>query len=800
MTLGGLWRTAAAHVRHRALRRAGVPAGQRRWMPAWCWAVVAFGLATGPWLPDGPSRLAIPAALLAAAATRPGRGWVLWVAVALAVVIGGQRADAIDRAARPPDGARSAAGGGLNSGAGEAASQRSPSIAAPPGRPGASRDEGWKRVTLTEALAAGGEGGASALGVMGGHKVIVTATRFGPPSPAMARGEIAEIRGTLVELGREGNDARLRRLGVSGRVLTAELRATGARRGGPLGAIDRFAVAAQRTLTDAVGARRGALLAGMALGSDDRIGESDQAALRTAGLWHLVAASGGNIALVVGLVMAVGWLVGLSLGMRLVLCAVAICAYVPLAGGGPSIQRAGVMGLAGLLALALGREHRGADALALAAAATLVVDPRATLDIGWQLSFAAAAALIGLAPWVARMLGRLGMPRWLAVGVGCSLVATVATAPISLVAFGELSLIGLVANALVLPLVGVAVWSGALAAVFTPIAPSVAEGLAQPGGVAAGLTLAVADWAQQRSYAVVGWQGAAAAVVAASLLGVLRPGRGVVVAVLGLAFVALSFTVPRPPGEPRVLVLDIGQGNATLLQDGEDGVLVDAGPQDGGVVQALRRSGVRRLRAVILSHPAADHDGGAAAAIESFPTDLLIDGGTPGGGPTHDAAVRVARRRGARIVPARVGQQVAFGAIALRLRWPTARASAAPGDPNDRAAVVQAQIGALRVLLPADAEGNVLTTLASLRSDVLIVSHHGSNDPQLPSVLRRLHPQLAVISLGTPNSYGHPTPATLAALRSARVPTLRTDRDGTLDIRADTAGHVAVRRVPTRAR
>ncbi len=761
---------AVDRVQYRTLRRAGVADGARRWLPAWCWGAVAVGLAAGPWL-HGSAGVLVPAGLLVAGFTRPGRSAVVWFAVAVAVVAGGARAGAIDAAAS--------------------------TMPAPAGKAAG----GWTSVVLREPLAAGSrERSSSALGVVGGRSVVVMATRFGAPSPALPRGAIAEFRGPVLPLRADGNDARLRRLGVSGRVQPTELRATGRRRGGPLGQVDRFGEHAQRTLSEAVGIRRGALLAGMALGADDGIDEADQEALRTSGLWHLVAASGGNIALVVALVMAVGWLVGAPDRLRLALCAVAVCAYVPLAGGGPSIQRAGVMGLAGLLALSLGREQRGADALAFAAVATLALDPRATLDVGWQLSFAAAAALIGLAPRTARVISSFGIPRRLAAGLACSLVATVATAPIMLFTFGELSLIGLVANALVLPLVGIAVWSGALAAVFTPIAPVVAALLAQPGGLAAGITLSVATWSEHRSYAVVGWQGAAAVVVGIALAGVLRPPKRVVGAVTAAAFVVLAMAVPRPPAQPRMVVLDIGQGNATLLQDGVEGVLIDAGPLDGGVVAAVRRTGVRRLRAVILSHPAADHDGGAAAVIGAFPTDLLLDGGMPGGGPTHDAAVRAAKRRGVRVVPATVGQRVAFGRVALRLRWPTGRAAAQPGDPNDRAVVVEAQIGTLRALLPADAEGNVLTTIPNLQGDVLLVSHHGSNDEELPTVLRRLRPQLAVISLGTPNGYGHPTPATLATLQAAGVPTLRTDRDGTLDIRADAAGRVLVQKIAIKRR
>ncbi len=773
----------------RSARRVGVPDEATVPQTALGWAAIAAGIALGAAI-SGPNRLAVLVLLVAVAATRPSRAtwrrggrnvwrWPadaasvvaavhghrragLWLLVAAAVSVGGLRAAAIDRSARPLQ---------------EAAIT---GVAA----------------TLTEALEPAAPGGRSpsVIAEVGSRRVQLVAPKFGGAVPALERGEVATVTGRMVSLGGRPGDARLRRQGVAGRLLATSIASSGARRGGVLGAIDRFAEAAQQQLVATLGQRRGALVAGMALGTAEGIGDADADALRTSGLWHLVAASGGNIALVVALVMALGWAVGAGDRTRLVAAAVAVCLYVPLAGSGPSIQRAGVMGLAGLLALALGREHRGANALALAAAATLLVDPRSWLDVGWQLSFAAAAGLIAVGPAAARRLAGFGVPRWLAAGLACTVVATVATAPIMLATFGELSLIGLVANAIVLPLVGVAVWSGALAAVLTPLAPAAAALVAQPAGAAAGVTLSVATWAGSRTHAVASLPEVLAIVAGLALVAVVRPPPVVVGGLAVVAVAVLIWSVPRPPGEPRLVVLDIGQGNATLLQDGSDGILIDAGPVDGGLVAKLRRTGVTRLRAVILSHPAADHDGGAAAVIAAFPTDLVLDGGEPGGGPTHDAAVRAARTRRTPVVLARAGQRLVFGRVSLRLRWPTPAAARKPGDPNDRAAVVEAQVGKLRVLLPADAEGGVLGTLPNLLpADVLVVSHHGSTDDSLPATLKRLEPQLAIISVGKRNTYGHPTRQALGALRAAKTPTLRTDQAGTIDVRARADGRVLVR-------
>ncbi|NLA68151.1 MAG: hypothetical protein GX856_07920, partial [Gammaproteobacteria bacterium] len=481
-----------------------------------------------------------------------------WAVLACAVALGAARADAIDRAAEPLE-EKPLAGAVL---------------------------------TLTEALGAqhgdGARASASARGRLrtarGERAVIVTRTRHGAAAPTVPRGARVQVSGRLVALGDGPGDRRLARSGVAGRVIAETVAWAGSRRGGVTGAIDRFAARAQQSYTDALGGRRGALVAGMALGLADGIEESDGDALLASGLWHLVAASGGNIALVIALALAAGWLMGWPDRARLGFAAICVAAYVPLAGAGPSIQRAGLMGLAALAALAAGREHRAIHALAIAAAVTLVWDPRAVLDVGWQLSFAAAAALVLGGSPLSRLLRRAGMPRVIAGGLACTLLASAATAPVMLSAFGEVSVIGVVANLLVMPLVGVCVWSGALAGLLAGISPGAAGLVVQPAGLAAGATLWISDWAAARSLAVTGLEGFALILVGGALVWAVHPPR-VVVFVLAagvLGFVALH--APAPPADPRVVVLDVGQGSATLLQDGAEGALIDAGPPDAGLV------------------------------------------------------------------------------------------------------------------------------------------------------------------------------------------------------------------------
>ena len=192
---------------------------------------------------------------------------------------------------------------------------------------------------------------------------------------------------------------------------------------------------------------------------------------RASGLAHLLAASGTNVALLAALVLAVATAAGLGLTGRLVLALVAIAAYVPLAGGGPSIQRAGVMGAAALLAVLAGRPASRWYALLLAAAATLALNPRAVGDVGWQLSFAAVVALLAAGPSAARAGCAACCPARSPRRSALTIAATLGTAPLVALHFGTVSVVSLGANLLAAPVVAPVMWLGAIAAVLGQALP-----------------------------------------------------------------------------------------------------------------------------------------------------------------------------------------------------------------------------------------------------------------------------------------------------------------------------------------
>lgn len=609
------------------------------------------------------------------------------------------------------------------------------------------------------------------------------------------------------------------RRGAAALLTVASASDTRRRRGGVSGVLDRTRERAEHGLASGQGRAQAALARGLILGQDDAIAEDVRDDFRASGLAHVLAVSGQNVLLLAILVMAAGMALGLGLRTRLLLAIVLIAIYVPLAGGGPSIQRAGVMGAAGLVAALAGRPASRWYALGLAAAITLVLNPRIAEEPGWQLSFAAVIGLLALARPLTDALARLRIPRPVAEAAAVTAAATIATAPLMAYHFESISLVSLAANLLAAPLIAPLMWLGMLAAAAGQLDPAAAlpfavaadpllRGLAGIARLAARLpsaqtgvrigsplalgviyaALIAAGWGVvwlRRTMRDDGLNGAA---------GRIR-GRQALLAVMvvvcgGLLLWPSGGREPRiaPPGPDELLVsfLDVGQGSATVIQRGGATVLFDTGPDQRVLRERLEELGVRRIDLLVLSHPALDHDAATEDLLDAGRVRAVVDGGAGGAG-THRRAIE--RSLGAaRIHPElpRAGEAIRLADAELRVLWPREEpgtpAAMRVDDANDAAVVLLLGWRGVRILLPADAEGNVTSRLTLPRLDALAVAHHGSADPDLPALLERTRPGLAVISVGHRNRYGHPTPATLAALRS--VPqVLRTDRDGTVHLR-----------------
>ena len=623
-----------------------------------------------------------------------------------------------------------------------------------------------------------------------------------PPARSPPQGALVEVIGELqAPRGPEdGFDERtwLRRRGVHVIVHADRWRVVG-RRGGLAGFADRLRARISRTMAPGLGGERRAVLAGIVLGEDEGLPEDLRDAFRASGLFHLLAVSGQNVALVAGGALLLAWLVGVSRWLGELGALAAIGGYVLAVGWQPSIVRAGVAGALTSLAWLAARPRDRWYFLLVGAAALLAWNPYSLLEPGFQLSFGAVGAIFIGVPTLERRLEGYPGPRWLRAVIAVSVACGVATAPILLLHFGSVPIYSVFANALAAPAVAPLLGLAFAAAAVEPVLPSLAVALGWANGCLAAYLAGCARVIGGLPYAQVSTATAAVGVAAIAALAVvatrLRPPRAQRAAALAVLFVLIvaGWKLSRPddqlppPRGLRMTFLDVGQGDSTLIQVPEGAILVDEGPPEADVADQLLRLGVRRLAVLVLTHPSRDNIGGAEKIVRKLGVGIVFEPDLPFPNPFGAAALREAGKRRIPIVVTRAGRDFTLGRLRVRVLWPDGVASPAD-DPNDHATVLLASYGNVDALLPADAESNVTSRLRIPPVEILKVGHHGSADDGLSELLENLRPRVAIVSVGKKNDYGHPRASTMAALdRAPGLAVYRTDEDGRIVLESDGA-------------
>jgi competence protein ComEC len=590
--------------------------------------------------------------------------------------------------------------------------------------------------------------------------------------------------------------ALLRRRGVHVVLRATSWRAIG-ERGGAAGVADGLRARLSRTIAPGLEGDRRAVIAGVVLGEDEGLTQELRDDFRASGLYHLLAVSGQNVALLAGGVLMIAWLAGVSRWVGEVGALTAITAYVVAVGWQPSVVRAGVAGVLTSLAWLVARPRDRWYFLLLGAAVLLAWNPYSVLEPGFQLSFTAVAAIFVAVPRVDRALEGYPLPAWLRGVLAVSVACGLATAPIVLFHFGSVPVYAVISNALAAPAVGPLLGLALVTSAIEPVSAPAAHVLAWVNGWLAAYVATCARLVAGLPYAELPTVAAALVLVVGALVLLvalrLRPPRGPRLAVLGALSVLILVgwrswpegQAPAPPTGLRLTVLDVGQGDSIVLQVPEGAVVVDQGPPEADVAKQLGRIGVRRIAMLVLTHPQRDHVGGAQHVLDAHDVDTVLDPALEIGSADEEDAVAEARRNEVPIVLARAGQAYRLGRLRLRVLWP--EDAGAPGeDPNENATVLLASYGDIDVLLPADAESGVTLPLRPPPVEILKVAHHGSADEGLPRLLELIRPQVAVISCGVGNDYGHPTPSTVAALEAAsNLDLYRTDEDGRVTIETD---------------
>ena len=560
------------------------------------------------------------------------------------------------------------------------------------------------------------------------------------------------------------------------------------------------------------------LLPGLVIGDTSQTPQSLTDAMLKTGMTHLSAVSGSNVAVVLAAAMGLCRVIGVRRRWRPPVALILLAGFVILARPEPSVLRAAVMGVIGLLGLTASRRRMGIPALSGAVLVLLCIDPWLSRSFGFALSTLATLGLLLFArpwgEWFARYLPSR-IKGW-GVAIAIPVAAQAMCGPVVVLLQGSVTLIGVVANLLAAPLVAPATVLGVSVALIALVSHPIAVLV---GWLAALPTLGIAWVARACAGVPMGtmpWPDGAPGAILLALLstGLLFTGPWLMATIRGrpyivgaLTLLALAAAWPTsgfvwPSANWRLVACDVGQGDGLVLASAPGhAVVVDVGTDPAVIDGCLTRLHVEVVDAVVLTHFHADHVDGLRGVLHGRTIRQILTS------PVPDPPSQVREVQGwaaAAGIPMRqlyAGDQLRWGAVQAAVLWPV-RVIREGSVPNNASVVLSVEVGGLRALMLGDVETpaahEVLLTLRRDPAftqggeyDVLKVAHHGSR-LQDPLLLAEVRAPVALISVGADNTYGHPAPGTVSLLQAAGSQVFRTDQRGDIAVARTSDGTVFV--------
>ncbi len=673
----------------------------------------------------------------------------------------------------------------------------------------------------------------------GWQKVSGTALLFVPRYPTYSYGDVLLVIGKLEtppQLDDFDYEGYLAHQGIYSTMLYPEIEILDRGKGfKPLEWVYSLRNRLSQSLAEVLPEPQASLAQGIVLGIRGNIPSSLRADFSHTGTAHILAISGLHLAIVAGILLSLGiWLLGRRHYLYIWLALGIIWLYALITGMHPPVVRGAIMASLFLTAELLGRQRSAFTALALAAAVMIGISPQILWTASFQLSFLAMAGLIFLFPPF-RAIGRKAVKATLgedgaAVSLanivtdsfGITLGAIIAVWPVVAYYFGIISFVGLPATFFALPALPGIIITGALAGGLGLIALPAAQAIgwlawlflsymllvvngfaALPisfvpvGSVDANriwvyyLALATAIWLNSNRKKVVNLMPKAVNFVSR------LPKKWVIPPLLVVAILVSVAAATMPDAYLHVSFLDVGQGDAILIQQGNQQILVDGGSSPQAISLALGQKMPfwdRTIDLVILTHPSADHVTGLVEVLHRYKVKQVLYPALDFKSDIYDEWLRLLEEKDIKCTIAQAGQQIDLGGAVIRVLNPQIpHLTGTESDIDNNGMVLHISMGKVSFLLTADimweAEFELVARRANLTSTVLKVAHHGSGTSTTAEFLAVVNPQLAVISVGADNKFGHPTPDVMKRLtrKLGSENIFRTDERGTIEFITDGA-------------
>lgn len=632
-----------------------------------------------------------------------------------------------------------------------------------------------------------------------------------PSLPSYSYGELLQVSGELQEPGEE-DKSYLARQGIYSVMYYPEIESIG--KGWLFSLRNRLA----QPLASALPEPQGSLAQALLLGIRSQIPDSLTNSLRYSGTAHIIAISGLNLTILSGIILStLAWLFGRRRPTYIVLTLATIWLYALLTGMQPPVFRAAIMISLLLTALWLGRPQSAMPSIALAAAIMVGINPQILADVSFQLSFAAVAGLALLAPPL-QTWGRKALPENAGAfaatvspiidSFAITLAALIAAFPLIAYYFGYVSLVALPANFFALLAVPGVIVTTLLTAVLGLVAPTLSWVIGWVAWLFLSYTIKVVEGFGALPFAsyqipmnwivLLAYYGVIVAILSRKRLGMAiskllaliqarlgklpqliyqLPKKWVFISLLIVTTLLWLAVATTPDKHLEVSFLDVGQGDAILIQKGSQQILIDGGPDSEKICLELGKKlpfWDRTIDLVVLTHPHDDHLIGLVEVLQRYKVGQALeppklDDESIYNSSTYEEWLNLTEERGIKRTLAQVGQQIDLGnGIKLEVLHPqTELLQGTDSDIDNNGIVLRLVWNEVSFLLTADiheeAEREMLHQGYRLESTVLKVAHHGSSASTSPQFLAAVDPQMAVICVGN-NTFGHPHEETLRRL------------------------------------
>jgi competence protein ComEC len=550
-------------------------------------------------------------------------------------------------------------------------------------------------------------------------------------------------------------------------------------------------------------------LKGVILGYRADLSNEIKQSFMNTGTIHILAVSGSNVAVIVLIIYSMFGFLRLPKRLSGGATIVGIILFMFITGASPSVVRATIMASVILLGTLFERKADVYNSLCVAATVILLMDTNALFDVGFQLSFAAVISIVYVYPILKKLIDmiperfeEIKAIDYVLQLFAVSLAAQIGTLPFTAYYFGRVSIVSLLANLIVVPLSGLNVLLGVATVAISPLSSFVASCYASLNSIAINFLLGFVTVAGNVPYAYAEtahfeplhaflYYG-----IVAILLHVYNPvvvKRGVIVSMLMVTLVLLKGIIFNNTSVLKVTMIDVGQGDAILIETpNHKSILIDAGPRqfkyDAGertVVPFLARAGINNLDAVLVTHAHNDHIGGVPYVLQHSRVSTVLISDTNGSSSLVRKVKESIREVGATERGVHSGLTIALDpSIRLYVLHPGLQDDFRR-SLNNTSVVVKLIYGNTTALFVGDAEHESESKMCErygnfLGADILKVGHHGSRTSSSGSFLHRVKPKIALLSVGTKNRFGHPSPETVGRFVHFGLQVHRTDREGAI--------------------